>query len=443
MRLGGYAEIFWRNVRASGVIPQLSVIMGPCAGGAVYSPAMTDFTFMVDEISPDVHHRPRRHQDRDRRGGHPRGARWRDHPQQRSGVAHFVGHSEQASCSRWCAAALSTCPPTTSTRRRSRRPRRPARGRRGAGHDRPRPIQPRLRHDSMSSTRSSTTASSSRSQPLCAQNIVMGFAGWTARRRGRRQPAQVPGRVLDIDASIKARPLRALLRRLQHPAGHVRRRPGLPAGHRPGVRRHHPHGSKLLYAYCEATVPKLTVITRKAYGGAYDVMNSQVVRSDLQRRLAHGEIAVMGPEGAVNIVFRRELTPPQARRRRPARAAHRRVQGAVRQPVLAAGRGYVDAVIHPRETRAWLIRALETSLTKRVTRPPKRKHGNIPLSPPRSASCRAPAIGPSGAARRAGGRRRRAAGRRAGGGADPQPPAYRSRWRRAASAEGVANRRRP
>ena len=212
-----------------------------------------------------------------------------------------------------------------------------------------------------------------------AENIVCGFARLGGHAVGvvGNQPRSLAG-VLDIDASNKARAVRAHLRRVQHPARHVRRRARAscpaPTQEWGGIIR---HGAKLLYAYAEATVPKLTVITRKAYGGAYDVMSSKHIRADFNFAWPTAEVAVMGPEGAVNIVFRKEL---ERERRRPGARAELIADYKERfaNPYVAAERGYVDDVIEPRRTRPVLIDALETALDEARARPP-RKHGNIPL----------------------------------------------------------------
>jgi acetyl-CoA carboxylase carboxyltransferase component len=218
--------------------------------------------------------------------------------------------------------------------------------------------------------------------PLYAQNIVVGFARLAGHAVGvvGNQPRALAG-VLDIDASIKAARFVRFCDAFNIPLVSFVDVPGF----LPGTTQEYGgiilHGAKLLYAYAEATVPKLTVITRKAYGGAYDVMSSKHVGADFNAAWPTAEVAVMGPEGAVNIVFRRELTEAE---RNGGDAAARREQlieeykERFANPYIAAERGYVDDVIEPEETRAWLIRALETSLTKRET-PPARKHGNIPL----------------------------------------------------------------
>ena len=232
---------------------------------------------------------------------------------------------------------------------------------------------------SISFTRSSTTATSSKCIEHYAQNIIVGFARLDGRPVGivANQPAVLAG-TLDIDASVKARAVRALLRRVQHPARDLRGRARLPAGHGAGVRRHHQARREAAVRFAEATVPKVTVITRKAYGGAYCVMSSKHIRTDFNFAWPTAEIAVMGPEGAVNILYKREL---DAGRRSRSRARAEKVaefREKFANPFIAASRGFIDEVIRPRETRRKLIAALRNLENKRDRNPPK-KHGNIPL----------------------------------------------------------------
>ncbi len=379
--LGGYADIFFRNVRASGVIPQISVVMGPCAGGAVYSPAITDFIFMVRETShmfitgPEVIKTVTGEDvTMEELGGAQSHAT-------RSGVAHFAADSEQE-CLEMVRELLSFLPqnnldpppfaPTADPRDRvveelativPDQPTKP--------YDMTRVIELVVDDGDFLEV-----------APLYAQNIVVGFARLAGHAVGvvGNQPKALAG-VLDIDASIKAARFVRFCDAFNIPLVSFVDVPGF----LPGTTQEYGgiilHGAKLLYAYAEATVPKLTVITRKAYGGAYDVMSSKHVGADFNAAWPTAEVAVMGPEGAVNIVFRRELAEAE---RNGGDAAARREQlieeykERFANPYIAAERGYVDDVIEPEETRAWLIRALETSLTKRET-PPARKHGNIPL----------------------------------------------------------------
>src|SRR5437667_419824 len=280
--LGGYAEIFFRNVLASGVIPQISAVMGPCAGGAVYSPAMTEFTIMVDKTSYMF-------------------------------ITRIVDGSELFEI-----------------------------------------------------------------QPLWAQNIVIGLARLNGYSIGivANQP-KVNAGTLDIDSSVKAARFVRFCDAFNIPILTLVDVPGF----LPGIEQEHDgiirHGSKLLYAYCEASVPKLTLIVRKAYGGAYDVLGSKHIRADVNLAWPSAEIAVMGPEAAISIIFRNEIA-----KAKDASTEKRKLVKEYREkfsnPYIAAGRGYVDDVIEPSETREVLIKYLESVKTKREARPP-RKHGNIPL----------------------------------------------------------------
>jgi acetyl-CoA carboxylase carboxyltransferase component len=375
--LGGYAEIFWRNVQASGVIPQISLVMGPCAGGAVYSPAMTDFVLMTrhtahmfitgPEVVRTVTGEEVSFEDL---GG-------ADTHAQRSGVAHLVADDEAALIDD-ARHLLSFLPqnnldpvPRVSTSDPADR------------------ADPEL----------DTIIPDSPSQPYdmadvirrivddgeffeihedWARNIVCGFARLDGRSVGvvGNQPNVLAG-VLDIDSSVKAARFVRTCDAFGMPIVTFVDVPGFLPGTSQewgGIIR---HGAKLLYAYCEATVPKLAVITRKAYGGAYDVMSSKHIRSDFNFAWPTAEVAVMGPEGAVNIVFRKELAEsdePEARRVELIDDYKDRFAN----PYTAAERGYVDDVIRPSETRRLLCEALAVSQTKRVERP-KRRHGNIPL----------------------------------------------------------------
>jgi acetyl-CoA carboxylase carboxyltransferase component len=375
--LGGYADIFLRNTLASGVVPQISVVMGPCAGGAVYSPAITDFTVMVEGTSymfvtgPNVV-RAVTHEDVDseRLGGATTHTTI-------SGVAH-VATPDEASALTTARRILSFLPSnnlddaprveaTDPTDRRDRE------------LDSIVPddaAQPYDMHGVIDRVVDDGTFFEI--QPGWAQNIIVGFARLAGRSVGivAQQPAVLAG-ALDIAASTKAARFVRTCDCFNIPLVTFVDVPGF----LPGVDQEHGgiirHGAKLLYAYCEATVPKLTVITRKAYGGAYDVMSSKHIRGDLNIAWPTAEIAVMGPEGAVNVIYRDELDAahdPEGERHRlvadyQARFAH---------PYIAASRGFIDDVILPSETRPRLIAGLEVLSTKRDTNPPK-KHGNIPL----------------------------------------------------------------
>jgi propionyl-CoA carboxylase beta chain len=375
--LGGYADIFLRNTLASGVVPQISAIMGPCAGGAVYSPAITDFTVMVKNSSymfvtgPDVI-RTVTHEEvtKEELGGAMT-------HNERSGVAHFAVESDQE-CLLLIRELLAFMP--------------------GNNVDDP----PRIDcADSESRAEESldTIVPAAPNHPYdmrdvihavvdedyflevhehYARNILVGFARLGGRPVGivANQPAHLAG-TLDIDASVKGARFVRFCDAFNIPLVTFEDVPGFLPGTTQeygGIIR---HGAKLLFAFAEATVPKLTVITRKAYGGAYCVMSSKHLRTDVNYAWPSAEIAVMGAEGAVNVLYRRELeaaTDPTSVR--AAKIAEYRAKFA--NPYIAAQRGFVDEVIQPRQTRAKLISALRALETKRERNPPK-KHGNIPL----------------------------------------------------------------
>ncbi|MGH3153646.1 MAG: acyl-CoA carboxylase subunit beta, partial [Streptosporangiaceae bacterium] len=372
-------EIFKRNVHASGVIPQISLIMGSCAGGHVYSPAVTDFTVMVDGTSnmfitgPDV---IKTVTGEDVTMEELGGARTHN---TKSGNAHYMGADEQDAIE-YVKALLSYLPQNNLDESPS--------------YDEPADLEPSdedlaldsLVPDSPNQPYDMHTVIGSvvdggeflEVQPLFAQNILVGFGRVEGRSVGvvANQPMQFAG-TLDIDASEKAARFVRTCDAFNIPVltfvdvpGFL---PGVSQEWRGIIRR----GAKLIYAYAEATVPKLTVITRKAYGGAYDVMGSKHLGGDVNLAWPTAQIAVMGAQGAVNILYRRELAAaddPDALR------AERitEYEDTLANPYIAAERGYVDAVIRPAETRTALTRALRTLRTKRQTLPPK-KHGNIPL----------------------------------------------------------------
>jgi acetyl-CoA carboxylase carboxyltransferase component len=375
--LGGYADIFLRNVQASGVIPQISAIMGPSAGGAVYSPALTDFIFMVKDTSymyvtgPDVvktvTHETVTH---DELGGAMT-------HNSRSGVAHFAADNEQQSL--FLIRQLLSFIPQNNLEEVPRR----------------NPLDDPLRMEEKLSTIIPENpnkpydmkevihlivddAEFFEIQEHFAKNILIGFARFAGRSVGivAQQPAVLAG-VLDINSSIKAARFVRFCDAFNIPLVTLEDVPGF----LPGVGQEHNgiirHGAKLLYAYSEATVPKVTVITRKAYGGAYDVMSSRHIRGDMIFAWPNAEIAVMGPQGAVNIINRREIAnavDPEG-----TRAALVEVyRQTFANPYVAASYGYVDDVIEPRRTRPAIITALEMLQNKRQENPPK-KHGNIPL----------------------------------------------------------------
>ena len=374
--LAGYAEIFLRNTLASGVVPQLSAVLGPCAGGAVYSPAITDFVFMVESSSymfitgPDVI-RTVTHEEvtKEELGGAAAHVR--------SGVAHRA-FADEPSCMEGLRTLLSFLPQNN----REDPPRLPTKDRADradAALDEMVPDEPAKPYDMRALVaRVVDDGHLFEIQPDHARNIIVAFARLDGRPVGivANQPAHLAG-CLDIDASVKAARFVRFCDCFNLPVVTFVDVPGFLPGTAQewgGIIR---HGAKLLYAFAEATVPKLTVITRKAYGGAYDVMSSKHIRGDLSFAFPSAEIAVMGPEGAVNIVFREELAKaadPAAERARYVAEYREKLAN----PYPAASLGYVDEVIRPRDTRAKLCRALTVLANKRDTNPPK-KHGNIPL----------------------------------------------------------------
>ena len=375
--LGGYADIFLRNTLASGVVPQISVILGPCAGGAVYSPAITDFVYMVRGTSfmfvtgPNVV-KTVTHEDIDMEG--LGGA---DIHASKSGVAHFAHDSEPESLAavrdlfRYIPQNNTELPPS-------------------AGCDDPHdrrdevllevvPDNPNHPYDMREVIRCVVDDGSFYEvHERFADNILVGFAHLGGHAIGlvANQPAALAG-VLDIDSSDKGARFVRFCDAFNIPLVVLEDVPGF----LPGVAQEHGgiirHGAKLLYAFAEATVPKVTVITRKAYGGAYDVMNSKHIRGDVNLAWPQAEIAVMGPKGAVEILFRKEIADSDD----PQAATDARIEEyreTFAHPYIAAARGYVDDVIDPRETRPRLISALDMLRNKRDENPP-RKHGNIPL----------------------------------------------------------------
>jgi propionyl-CoA carboxylase beta chain len=375
--LGGYADIFLRNVMASGVVPQISVILGPCAGGAVYSPAITDFTVMVEGTSymfvtgPSVV-KTVTHEDVNAEflGGALTHTT-------RSGVAHIAARDEATAldAARQLLAHLPqnnlAAPVIAATTDPS--------DRMDGELDGVVPEDARTPYDMHDVLRRVIDDGAFfEIQPGWAQNIIVGFGRLAGRSVGivAQQPAVLAG-ALDIDASVKAARFVRTCDAFNVPLVTFVDVPGF----LPGVDQEHGgiirHGAKLLYAYAEATVPKLTVITRKAYGGAYDVMSSKHIRGDMNFAWPTAEIAVMGAEGAVSIINREQLA--EARDIETERA---RLVAAYREefanPYIAAARGYVDDVIRPSETRPRLIRALGVLADKRDVNP-RKKHGNIPL----------------------------------------------------------------
>jgi propionyl-CoA carboxylase beta chain len=375
--LAGYAEIFWRNVQASGVIPQISLVMGPTAGGAVYSPAMTDFVLMVEDSSymfitgPDVVKTVTGEEVTfEELGGAATHA-------SKSGVAHFTAPDEET-CLEDARYLLSFLPQNNLDPPPHFPPTDPP-DREDPELDALIPDEPTKPYDMKDVIRRVVDDGEFLEvHERFAENIVCGFARLGGHSIGvvGNQPHSLAG-VLDIDSSNKAARFVRTCDAFNIPVVTFVDVPGFLPGTDQEWRGIIRHGAKLLYAYCEATVPKLAVITRKAYGGAYDVMSSKHIRADFNFAWPTAEVAVMGPEGAVNIVFRKELEEADdADARRQELIADYREQFA--NPYVAAERGYVDDVIEPRRTRPVLIDALQTSLTKREPRP-RRKHGNIPL----------------------------------------------------------------
>ncbi|MFP3853834.1 MAG: acyl-CoA carboxylase subunit beta [Anaerolineales bacterium] len=375
--LGGYADIFLRNTLASGVIPQISAIMGPCAGGAVYSPALTDLIFMVRNSSymfvtgPNVV-KSVTHEEvtfEELGGAEVHAAK--------SGVCHYVAENE-ADCLALIRVLLSYLPqnnmedppfvPTSDDTLRTE-----------AELDTIVPEDPSKPYDIRDIIQLVTDDGVFfELHENYARNIVIGFGRLGGHSVGivANQPAVLAG-VLDIDASEKAARFVRMCDSFNVPLVTFVDVPGF----MPGTAQEHNGiiraGAKLLYAYCEATVPKLTVVTRKAYGGAYDVMSSKHIRGDVNLAWPGAELAVMGPEGAVGIIFRKELAEAEDPEARKAElVAEYREKFA--NPYIAAERGFLDAVIEPRHTRPRLINALEMLANKRDENPAK-KHGNIPL----------------------------------------------------------------
>jgi len=377
LSLGGYADIFLRNTLASGVVPQISAIMGPCAGGAVYSPAITDFTVMVDKTSymfitgPDVI-KTVTHEDvtKEELGGAMT-------HNAKSGVAHFAVPDD-----RECLALIRELLGFLPSNNLDDAPRGSVADsvdREDPALDDLVPAQPHQPYDMRELIHAVVDQGEFLEvQEHYARNILVGFARLGGQSVGivANQPAHLAG-TLDIDASVKGARFVRFCDAFNIPLVTLEDVPGFLPGTQQefgGIIR---HGAKLLYAFAEATVPKVTLITRKAYGGAYCVMASKHLRTDVNFAWPTAEIAVMGPEGAVNILYRRELEaaddPDALRTEKVAEFRDR-----LANPFVAAGRGFIDEVIQPRATRPKLIRALRSLEGKRATNPPK-KHGNIPL----------------------------------------------------------------
>jgi propionyl-CoA carboxylase beta chain len=375
--LAGYAEIFFRNTRASGVIPQISAILGPCAGGSVYSPALTDFVFMVHRTSymfitgPDVI-RTVTHEEvtKSELGGATAHSTL-------SGVAHFALDSEEQCL--WAIRELLSFLPSNNQEDPPRRPLSDPVDREDPALDTVVPSDPNQPYDMRDIIRGVVDDRYLfEVHEHFAPNLVVGFARLGGCPVGvvANQPAHLAG-TLDIDSSVKGARFVRFCDAFNIPLVVFEDVPGF----LPGVGQEHGgiirHGAKLLYAFAEASVPKLTVITRKAYGGAYCVMASKQIGADFNFAYPTAEIAVMGPQGAVEILYRRELEEAaDAEAFKRAKVEEFREKFA--SPFVAAERGYVDEIIEPRMTRPRLIRALELTAQKRDPLPPK-KHGNIPL----------------------------------------------------------------
>jgi len=375
--LGGYADIFLRNTLASGVIPQISAVMGPCAGGAVYSPAITDFVFMVKNTSymfvtgPNVV-KTVTHEDvsfEDLGGALTHATK--------SGVAHFACDSE-AECIERVKTLLSFLPSNNM--------------------DDPPVVKPKD-HARRMEEKLNTIVPDNPTKPYnmkdvihaivdggdffevhqhYAENIVVGFARMDGHSVGiiANQPSVLAG-VLDNDSSMKGARFVRFCDAFNIPLIVFEDVPGFLPGTAQEWNGIIKNGAKLLYAFCEATVPKITVITRKAYGGAYDVMNSKHIRGDINFGWPTAEIAVMGPKGAVEIIFKKEIEKAK-NKEEAVKQKENEFREKFANPYIAAERGYLDDVIEPKETRPRIIRALQMLDTK-VDRNPKKKHGNIPL----------------------------------------------------------------
>jgi propionyl-CoA carboxylase beta chain len=372
--LGGYAEIFWRNVQASGVVPQISVVMGPCAGGAVYSPAMTDFIYMVENTSfmfvtgPDVI-KTVTHEEvtKEELGGAHTHA-------ETSGVSHFTAPDDAAALRQvrklisYLPLSNAELPPVLA-------------GAENADRDTKRildilPNESSKPYDIKHVIEDTVDDSSFYEvQSGYARNIVVGFARIQGRSVGlvANQPMHLAG-CLNIDASRKAARFVRFCDAFNIPVVTFVDVPGFLPGTAQEYGAIITHGSKLLYAYAEATVPKITVITRKAYGGAYDVMASKHIRADFNFSYPNAEIAVMGPDGAINILHREKVAKDPS----VAPKLTEEYRDTFANPYMAAGLGYIDEVIHPKDTRRRIAAALEACANKREPRP-VRKHGNVPL----------------------------------------------------------------
>ncbi|GAC1622493.1 MAG: acyl-CoA carboxylase subunit beta [Candidatus Acidiferrum sp.] len=379
MSLAGYADIFLRNTLASGVIPQISAVMGPCAGGAVYSPAITDFIFMTRETSymfvtgPDVIKTVTHEEVSKQELG---GAMTHNAT---SGVAHFISRDDADCCA--MIRELMSFLPSNNMEDPPRRASADPPNRREVSLNAIVPEDPQKPYDIKDVIHAiADDGYFFEVHEHFARNMVIGFARMDGRPVGivANQPAFLAG-VLDINASVKGARFVRFCDAFNIPLITLEDVPGFLPGTQQEFGGIIKHGAKLLYAYAEATVPKITVITRKAYGGAYCVMSSKHIRTDANFAWPAAEIAVMGPEGAVNIVYRRELEKaPEAEREKLRQEKIAEFRERFANPFVAAERGYIDAVIEPAETRCKIITSLRALENKRDTNP-KKKHGNIPL----------------------------------------------------------------
>jgi propionyl-CoA carboxylase beta chain len=370
--LAGYADIFLLNTKASGVIPQISAIMGPCAGGAVYSPAITDFIFMVKNSSymfvtgPDVIKTVTHEEVTKEELG---GAMTHN---SRSGVAHFTGDDDEQTLQ--MVRELMGYLPGNNMEDPPRYPSTDDINREEKKLDSVVPADPNKPYD-MNEIITSVVDNQNffEVQPHYAKNIIVGFARFDGRSVGivANQPQFLAG-VLDINSSLKAARFVRFCDAFNIPLITFVDVPGFLPGTTQGFGGIIKHGAKLLYAYSEATVPKITIITRKAYGGAYDVMSSKHIGADVNLAYHTAEIAVMGPEGAVNIIYRGKLDEEQRLK------AVEDYKKTFASPYKAAELGYIDEIIYPRHTRKKIVQALEMTQNKSEQNPPK-KHGNIPL----------------------------------------------------------------
>ncbi|MFO7999510.1 MAG: acyl-CoA carboxylase subunit beta [Bacteroidales bacterium] len=370
--LAGYADIFYRNVQASGVVPQISAILGPCAGGAVYSPALTDFIFMTRKASymfvtgPDVI-KTVTHEEvtKEELGGAMA-------HNSKSGVAHFRADDDQQAM--MMIRELLSFLPSNNMEDPPVKPCTDSAHREDEKLQSLVPLDPNKPYDMQELINSVVDDHNFfEVQPHYAQNLIIGFGRLNGKSVGfvANQPAMLAG-VLDINASLKAARFVRFCNAFNIPLVTLVDVPGFLPGTDQEFGGIIKHGAKLIYAYAEATVPKITLITRKAYGGAYCVMSSKHLGGDINYSYPNAEIAVMGPEGAVSILYRDKLNDKEKA------LAVTDYREAFCNPYKAAGLGYIDEVIYPRQTRLKLIQALEMTENKRENSPPK-KNGNIPI----------------------------------------------------------------